>query len=123
MLRAYQMHVVRWSVPGAPDETRHDPDESAGLTVVLIVLEECQQVLQRRMERITGVNLIGDALGALRDGAAAFCFLSRPAIAVCDLVDLLGRGQVFEDALLKDDEAFLAAQVDRLAATRRPFEL
>src|SRR3546814_6907508 len=75
------------------------------------------------MERITGVNLIGDALGALRDGAAAFCFLSRPAIGVCDLVDLLGRGQVFEDALLQDAEDFLAAQVDRRDANRRPFDL
>jgi hypothetical protein len=59
------------TVPGRFEDFRNELHEAAGLAVALVFLEEGDDVLDGRMERIGAVDLFGDLFCALCDGFRA----------------------------------------------------
>ena len=64
VLRADQEDVVGLALPDGLEQPRDQLDQAAGLLELLVLLEERDDVLQARMERIGRGDLVGDRLGA-----------------------------------------------------------
>ena len=85
VLRADEEDVVRLALPNRAQQTRDELDQAAGLLELLVLLEESDDVLEARMERIGRGDLVGDGLGAAVGGLGLGGFLQLAAVGVGDV--------------------------------------
>ena len=87
VLAADQVDVVERSAPDGLDHLGDELHEAAGLAVALVLLEQGDDVLDRGMERVGAVDLLGDLLGALGDGLRFDGFRETRSVSGGDGVD------------------------------------
>ena len=113
MLRADQEDVVGLAVPDRPEQTRNQLDQAAGLLELLVLLEERDDVLEPRVERVGRGDLVGDRLGAAVGGLGLGGLFQLAAEGVGDVVDLGLVGQRLEKALAQDVVDLVGREIDR----------
>ena len=74
VLRADEEDVVGLALPDRAQQPRDQLDQAARLLELLVLLEQGDDVLQARMERIGGGDLVGDGFGAAI-GDLGLCWL------------------------------------------------
>ena len=87
VLRADEEDVVGLAVPDRAQQAGDQFDQAAGLLELLVLLEERDDVLEARVERIGGGNLVGDRLGAAVGDLGLGGFLQLPAVGFGDVVN------------------------------------
>ena len=113
MLRADEEDVVGLTIPHRPEQTRNQLDQAARLLELLVLLEECDDVLETRMERVGGGDLVGNRLGAAVGGLGLGGFFQLAAIGVGDVLDLRLVGQRLEKTLAQDVVDLVRGEIDR----------
>ena len=123
VLRADEEDVIGLALPDGLEQTGDQLDQAARLLELLVFLEQGDDVLQARMERVGGGDLVGDGLGPAAGRLGLGGFFQLPAEGVGDVLDLGLVGQRREEALAQDvvdlvrgeihrrDVAFLAAEL------------
>ena len=112
MLRADQEDIVGLAIPDRPEQARNQLDQAAGLLELLVFLEQGDDVLEPRVERIGRGDLVGDRLGATVGGLGLGGLFQLAAKGVGDVVDLGFVGKRLEEALAKDVVDLVGGQVD-----------
>ncbi len=89
VLAADQVDVVEPPALDGPDHHRRQGHQAAGLAEPLVVLEEREDVLEARVERIGGDDLVDELLSGLRDGLGLHGVGDRVRERGRDSVDVL----------------------------------
>ena len=113
VLRTDQEDVVRLAVPDGLEQPRDQLDQAARLLELLVLLEERDDVLEPRMKRIGGGDLVGDGLGAAVGRLGLGGFLELAAEGVGDVVDLALVGQRLEEPLAQDVVDLVRGEIHR----------
>ena len=113
MLRADEEHVVGRSLPHGPQQPGDELDEAARLLELLVLLEQGDDVLELRVERIGMGDLVGDGLRSATGGLGLGRLLQLASVGGGDVPDdrLVGKGS--EQPLAQDVVNLAGGQVDR----------
>ena len=68
VLRSNQKHIVRLAIPDRPEQTGNQFDQSARLLELLVLLEQCNDVLKPRVKGIGCGDLVGNRFRAAISG-------------------------------------------------------
>ena len=113
VLRADEEDVIGLAVPDRPEQTRNQLDQAAGLLELLVLLEERDDVLEPRVERVGRGDLVGDRLGTAVGGLGLGGFFQLAAEGVGDVVDLGLVGERLEETLAQDVVDLVGGEIDR----------
>ena len=91
VLRADEEDVVGLTLPDGPEQARDQLDQAARLLELLILLEQGDDVLEARMERIGGGDFVRNRLGtAIGDlGLGGFLQLAAEGLRRCRSISAL----------------------------------
>ncbi len=112
VLRADEKDVVGLALPDGAKEARNQLDEAARLLELLILLEEGDDILEARMERVGGGDFVGDGFGAAVGDFGLAGFFQLLAIGGGDVGNLRLVGHGFEEPLAEDVINFIGGEVD-----------
>ena len=113
VLRADEKDVVGLALPDRPEQARDQLDQAAGLLELLVLLEQRDDVLEPRVERIGRGDLVGDRLGAAVGGLGLGRLFQLAAEGLGDVFDLGLVGQRLEEALAQDVVDLVGGEIDR----------
>ena len=113
VLRADEEDVVGLTLPDGLEQARDQLDQAARLLELLVLLEQRDDVLQARMERIGGGDLVGDRLGAAIGRLRLGGFFQLAPEGLGDVADLGLVRKRREEALAQDVVDLVGREIDR----------
>ena len=118
-----QEDVVVLALPHGSEQARDELEQPPGLLELFVLLEQRHQVLEPRVERIGGGDLVGDRFGAALCRFRFGRFAEFRAVGARDVGYLRVGGQAREEVLAQNVVNFVGGEVDRRDAALLAAEL
>src|SRR5690606_7178158 len=112
VLGTYEEDVVGLTLPYGLQQARDELEQASGLLELLVLLEERDDVLEARVERVRGSDLVGDRLGAPLSRVSLGRLGELPPVGTGDRVDLGLVRQALEQPLTQDVVDLVGGEVD-----------